>query len=428
MAKYNLDRLRPLPTDKEARAESSAGFRPREASGASGSGKVGSSRKTVDTPKMARVHSVQVITAGLDADGDLRDKACPMGEKVEKARKYQLAVFKTQDDKDIVYDPTWKQTRIDKWFRQLLPLLFEFLDAQYPAEVVSSVHWILLGKAQRKLFVMDRDTISGVDVAEAIGSSKRPLQEHILRIATKHKIPFAQYKDLDAAVEKITDGQTLDSESEPEETAPVRRQSRMKGKSKAKPVQETSSSEESDSDGDLDLDELEEEDAVVNKYPGKTIKEEPRDDDDPFLNDSDLEVLEGPPLKHEGLSLKRSASPFGSFDPSGSNKRMRSGSYHSRRSLSDDETQGSMSPHLQPTTSSFQHDLASGSNLPLINIPSTSAAPLTSFVGAGLSSTSTPVTGSLSRRLTGHTVNRWVAPPPREGLSIPKTANNPWST
>ncbi|KAJ7020430.1 hypothetical protein C8F04DRAFT_1144145 [Mycena alexandri] len=456
MAKYGLDKLRTHPTDKEARAESSAGFRPKEASSAMG----GSKKKT---PKMLKIHSVQVITSGLDDEGELRNKVCPMGAKVEQARKRQLAVFKTRENKELLYDPTWEQARIDKWLRQLMPMLFEFLDTRYPEEgVASALHWLLLGKEQRSLYVMDRETITASDLTAAVSGGKRPSHEHVLRIATKHKLTSTVCKDLEGAIERFLENKAVNSESEAEEVVkPARRRSQSR-----KVKKEETSSEDSDSDQDeLDEDDSEFPEAVSDR-PAVQVKQEPAETDG-LIDDSDVEEILRPDsalldpfgfgddrlLAAYGRKRSASPSPFGSFDPNGSHKRMRSKAGNSRRrspASSDDETRDSMSPRLHPTTSSFQSDPTASTlstwtppagvlAAPFASAPQPVAGTLASSsanpsVHASMSHASTTPGASSSsllvqsRRLTGHTVKKWVPPPPRAGLSVPKAGNNPWST
>ncbi|KAJ7869951.1 hypothetical protein B0H14DRAFT_266219 [Mycena olivaceomarginata] len=94
-------------------------------------------------------------------------------------------------------------------------------------------------------------------------------------------------------------------------------------------------------------------------------KQETTDDDDYFPRhlllpnyDSDIQEIP-PPSKFHASSLKRSASPFGSFDPERSRKRVRSASlqsHHSVTSSNGETVSPGASPHLRPASSSFQYD------------------------------------------------------------------------
>lgn len=100
---------------------------------------------------------------------------------VEKLLKYKLVVFKTREDKELQFSPDWDQKRIDKWFRDLFPLLFEYLDYRYPGDAASGYHWVLLGKDQRTLFLMDRERITGAELNESKGPTRRKFTEHVVR-------------------------------------------------------------------------------------------------------------------------------------------------------------------------------------------------------------------------------------------------------
>ncbi|KAJ7788021.1 hypothetical protein B0H14DRAFT_2628684 [Mycena olivaceomarginata] len=160
-------------------------------------------------------------------------------------------------------------------------------------------------------------------------------------------------------------------------------------------------------------------------------------------------------------------------DSEGGNKRPRWDSDSSHHSVtSNDETaHDSLSPHLRPATSSFQYDPAhppippvstcnpTSSSTPATGVTtsatgtiSTSSASTSTSASTGSSPGSSPpvAIGSaptapgpaaasissvlqtaqtrLSRSSTGATVKKWVPPPPRAGLKVPKPSNNPWRT
>lgn len=95
----------------------------------------------------------------------------------------KLAVFKTLTNENLQFGVDWTQKQIDKWLRDLFPLLFEFLDHRYPENAVpGKFHWVLLGKAQRALYVMNRPLINGELLNEAKGPVARNYMEHAVRI------------------------------------------------------------------------------------------------------------------------------------------------------------------------------------------------------------------------------------------------------
>ncbi|KAJ6552957.1 hypothetical protein B0H19DRAFT_1155328 [Mycena capillaripes] len=513
LAQYGVNKLgRNIPTDLEARTESYSGFRTNgTTSGTSGSKKAkgASSKKNAsETAKLVKINGIQVITGGIDPEeGDLRDNHCPTPAQVEKLLKYHLAVLKAGGDRPLEFGLEWSQSRIDEWLRELLPLLFEFLDSRYPDLIPPALHWALLGKDQRTLFVMERDAITGAELDQAKGPAARKFKDHVLRIATKHKIPSSIFKNLPEAIERLRDGEELASESECEEEskpARARRQSKGKGKVVKKPLSESeedtsSQASESEADG---LDSAADKAGIRTRnktrslFGAASVKQETTDDDEDFPEylllpnyDSDIQEIPAPSKSYDksprakASSLKRSGSPFGSFDPERSRKRVRSASRHSDHSVtsSNGETAGpGASPRLREA-SSFQSDpmtitsaSASGfastwtpswlSSTSSLSGSSTSAPPpaaatsapqptgaastgSVSYPALTPASTSTsiwaPVIGSLAgagsstsrsyvstphcRPLTGHTVKNYVSPPPREGLNVPKPAHNPWA-
>lgn len=116
------------------------------------------------------------------SEGDLRVCKCVSAPALEKLRKYGLVAFNTMDGTDLYFNIACTQARIDKWLRELFPLLFEFLDGRYPENVAPGYHWILLAKAQRDLYVMDRPNITGAELDVAKGQAARKWLEHAVRI------------------------------------------------------------------------------------------------------------------------------------------------------------------------------------------------------------------------------------------------------
>ncbi|KAF7359695.1 hypothetical protein MVEN_00693900 [Mycena venus] len=325
---------------------------------------------------MIKINSVQ-------QEGELRVTQSPTPAQVEKLLKHHLAVLKMCEDKTLEFGLDWNQSQIDKWLRQLLPLLFEFLDARYPDVIPPNFHWALLGKDQRTLYLMERKTITGAELDQAKGPTARKFHDHVLRIgestsefllpdsdidpATKHKIPSSLCKNLKVAVERLREGEDLASESESEEGADnrsSRSRVRSKGKSKAvvKPLPESRENDSPSQVSDSDAESKEPSPVRTRSVFGiASIKQESTYDDDYFperllppTNDADIEEIQF--SEYYGSSLKRSASPFGSFDPEGSRKRARSASYGSNISISSTEISPGPSPNLRPATSSFQSD------------------------------------------------------------------------
>ncbi|KAJ7728404.1 hypothetical protein B0H14DRAFT_3169388 [Mycena olivaceomarginata] len=462
LAKYGVNKLGNTPTDLEARTESYSGFRPKGAtSGTPGPKKAkgaSSKKNTSEAAKMVKISGVQVITGGIDpGEGDLRDDHCPTPAQVEKLLKYHLAVSKPGGDGSLEFGLDWSQSQIDEWLRELLPLLFEFLDSRYPDAKPPALHWALLGKDQRTLFVMERETITGAELDQAKGPYSAEIQG-----------PCVAYWWV--AIERVRAGEELVSESECEEDPkPARRRHQSKGKGKA--VKKPMSESEEDTSSRASESEADDLESAADKITFQGIY---------YFQTTTLISQEiPPPSKFHASSLKRSASPFGSFNPERSRKRVRSASlqsHHSVTSSNGETVSPGASPHLRPASSSFQYDpttitsacasgsvstwtpswLSSTSSSPgsstsvphpaaAISAPQSTGAASTGSIthpilasASASTSISAPVIAIVKssagagfspgrRPLTGHSVKNYVPPPPREGLNVPKAAHNPWA-
>ncbi|KAJ7456398.1 hypothetical protein B0H11DRAFT_2321742 [Mycena galericulata] len=165
------------------------------------------------------------------SEGDLQSPQCPDPAAVEKLIRYKLAVVRTPEGQTLQFAVGWSQKRVDRWFRELTPLVFKFLDAHYPEDSPPSFHWVLLGKSQRNLFTINRADITGDELNQAKGPSNRKYQEHAVRIATKHRIPSSVYKNWADAIKRLESGEQLESESEVEVNV---RPSKGKGKARVR--------------------------------------------------------------------------------------------------------------------------------------------------------------------------------------------------
>ncbi|KAJ6623232.1 hypothetical protein B0H10DRAFT_2213621 [Mycena sp. CBHHK59/15] len=370
LARYGVDRLsnsKPPITDFDARKETNAGFRTKKESGgvsASSAKKTNKNKKRVsEATQLVKVSSVLVITCGLDSEGELQDAKSPTPSTVEKLLKCKLVISKTRDDKELEFSLAWDQKQIDKWFRMLFPILFEYLEYRYPGD---RDHWVLLGKDQRKLFVMDRASITGAELDESKGPANRKFTDHVLRIATKHHIPWRHCKDLEDVIERCRGGEETGSESEIEPAK--RRKSNPKARAvKGRSDVKAEPSEGSDSAVDSESDELEEPDEVdARPITRRSVSRAAVKPEEQYLRPYDSGDDDTFPPAHEALfgkasSLKRSASPGFLLldDVERGRKRARATSHdHISIASTSDEKEESMSPHLRPATSSFQYDPA----------------------------------------------------------------------
>ncbi|KAJ7476050.1 hypothetical protein FB451DRAFT_1173968 [Mycena latifolia] len=458
---FGLNRLSKKPvSDTDARKETNAGFWTKEyASGEPSAKKHKSTKKNSSGAQMVKISSVQVITGGLDGEGEPRNTTCPTKSKVEKSLRYKLTVLKTRDGKELEFDVNWNQKRIDQWFRELFSSLFEFLDLRYQGQ---DYHWVLLGKDQRKLFAMNREIITGEELFQAKGPASRPASDQVIRIATKHQIPSSQYKSFDDAIESLMAGEELLSESEPEVDVPKRRQ---KSKAKTPPVK-SASEEEADMSSEASHSDEGRDHPRVGRRSFSAVKQETTQDDEPLFGGYDSDIQETFPPPHEaflgqGLSLKRSASPFGLLDDNerGRKKtRTRSEGSHISVASSDDETHhDSPSPRLRPASGSFQYDPAldparmyassttadsTWTSSAITNSSGTSSTRTPSSLG--MTSTTTQFAAGSSfaasssgasqlpsarqtRTFSGPTLQKYIPKPPRQGLVVPKPADNPWA-
>jgi hypothetical protein len=106
--------------------------------------------------------------------------------------KCGLSAFKAPNDQDLLYGPKWPQQRIDQWLREVLPLLFEFLDRRYPENAAPAYHWVLVRKSRQTQYVLQRTTITGEELEEAKGSNARKWQDHSIRIGEFYLIDRSQ--------------------------------------------------------------------------------------------------------------------------------------------------------------------------------------------------------------------------------------------
>ncbi|KAJ7078051.1 hypothetical protein B0H15DRAFT_954817 [Mycena belliarum] len=422
-----------LVADSDARKETNAGFRPKKTSDKPAPAKKSKSKGSGES-QLVRVEGVHIISYGLDAEGELLVSKSLTGAQIEQLFKYKLAVANTREGDPLEFNVKWSQGEVDE-------------------------------KEQRDIFVMQRNPITGAELNRAKGAQSRPHTEHFIRIGTKHRIPSAQYKDLEHAIGMLQAGEELFSGSEAEETDVSRPRRKSKAKSVKTPLFVEVETSEDDSSDDNSV--LEASDTPQTRSSVR-VKKEAADHD--FLGVAyESEIEEIFPPAHEafgrGVSLKRSASPSALLDDTcGKVKKIRSGSVGSHISV-DTTTDGtghnSPSPQLRPATSSFQYDPALDNSAPALtpasaystwtpswtitnSVTSSSSAasgsgshgpsaPGSTAFAAGPSVASTVTSTSdvsPSRRrstlLSRPTLRNYVPRPPREGLTVPKAADNPW--
>ncbi|KAK7013585.1 hypothetical protein R3P38DRAFT_3005323 [Favolaschia claudopus] len=438
MAQYS-DRISQLKKSSDAEALKSGGT----SSKAAGSSKKRNEKKD----KVIRIHSIQVMVGGLDVRGrKLRVKQPYSTEVVNDLRAKGLTAFETRDEGNLEFQLGWSQKEVDTWLREVLPLLFEYLDRCYPDDA-AEFHWVLLGKSKHTLFAMDRK-VTGELLDEVKGAAGRGYREQTIRIATKHRIPEAAWKSFDDALDAMTaGGDPIPSESESEselEPPPKRRVQKSRSRSRSKVVAaqtssaDAESSEASAADADSDVEDVQDESEDSNN-DDKSVKVKKEIDDPLFLRDidADSDVEEVFPQRllwdggdvsgGEAPSRKRSASP--ALVSEQGSKRARSGSaasHHSKFLVNDNSTSF---PPPRPPASTLSGSLGTRKFLRTsdsISAPTFGAAAGTASTSAIHSITTGPAPSASSvssfrptRASTGATVRKYVPPPPRQGLKVP---------
>jgi len=73
---------------------------------------------------------------------------------------------------------------IDRWVRELFPKAFEWLDIRFGCldGEENEYQWVLLQKDRTELFVVDRETITGEDLRDAMGTTGRKWKDRCIRI------------------------------------------------------------------------------------------------------------------------------------------------------------------------------------------------------------------------------------------------------
>ncbi|CDO76130.1 hypothetical protein BN946_scf184876.g23 [Trametes cinnabarina] len=149
-----------------------------------------------------RVGSVLLHPGGVwrDRDGLLLPlvEKKPSGSQCEKLKHCQLYFSRNANDEPLSFDRKWSQAGIDDYLRELAPSVFEYLDNKYGERrgpKPNNFHWYLLGAERSKLYVLDRDIITGVDLDEVKGSSGRGYQGYGVRVVFRHAIATETYTE-----------------------------------------------------------------------------------------------------------------------------------------------------------------------------------------------------------------------------------------
>ncbi|KAJ7920108.1 hypothetical protein B0H13DRAFT_1867881 [Mycena leptocephala] len=201
------------------------------------------SKSAAKKVKMIKVGKSEVLVCGLNRTSALS------AQEMEKLFQYHLAKKKGCDDGDLEFGDGWGEREIDNWFRALFPELFEYLDIVYGS---GTRHWTLVKKDRFSVVAMKRDTFSSDDLVEAKGSAARGWRDCAVRIATRHALPLAVYKDWPGANAKARAGDRFPSEPPSDtETKTKSKASHQRGKKKGKAKAQSISSDSPESEEPL---------------------------------------------------------------------------------------------------------------------------------------------------------------------------------
>ncbi|KAJ7443310.1 hypothetical protein FB451DRAFT_1437699 [Mycena latifolia] len=191
---------------------------------------------TVSKIKMVRIARVDGLPYGVD----IKKTVPPNGEELEEFIEFCLSKKKDKDGADLQFGEEWTI---------LLPEMFQYLDIVYGSE---ECHWVLVKKERQKILAMKRKTYTGDDLVQAKGTAARGWRECVIRIASRHTIPSAVYRDWPAAIEKAKAGERFPSELRSDTDEPSSKQSRpgRRGKGKSKAHSISPESEEAQSSGE----------------------------------------------------------------------------------------------------------------------------------------------------------------------------------
>jgi hypothetical protein len=123
------------------------------------------------------------LTSLLQSDGELVQTAVPRPMEIENYIQHGLAV-EAGVARSLEFMESWSQKAVDQWLRDMLPKPFEWLDARFGLPDVENgeVHWVLLQRDQRRLFVVERNPTTGAELSRAKGTAARNPAQWNVRI------------------------------------------------------------------------------------------------------------------------------------------------------------------------------------------------------------------------------------------------------
>lgn len=169
----------------------------------------------------------------MQSKGELKHSTAPRPKEIEDYLRCGLAA--DEGDTTLEFQESWSQEAVDNWLRSILPKPFEWLDARYgrPDTENGDVHWVLLGRDRKTLFVVARKTTTGAELSKMKGIAGRNPSQWSIRIgpynvlkqtrhlahvmlASKHAIPPSVYTSWDQAIARVEAGDIELDESDGE--------------------------------------------------------------------------------------------------------------------------------------------------------------------------------------------------------------------
>ncbi|KAJ3505027.1 hypothetical protein NMY22_g17725 [Coprinellus aureogranulatus] len=182
-----------------ARAETSAGFRPKRAGELVKPTGGSRGKESVKTIRPTKIGRVTFLTCGLNSDGTLADTRNPPLTTVQRLQTYGVSVDSLKGS-PLEFLTTYDTAQIDAWLRRLFRQLFLWADRFGELED-GQVRWKAVAKQGRKLVVYEKvEGITGDDLFRMRGPSSRSYREHELRFVLVNPIPARVYKNWDAAM------------------------------------------------------------------------------------------------------------------------------------------------------------------------------------------------------------------------------------
>jgi hypothetical protein len=118
----------------------------------------------------------------LQSKGELKHSTTPRPKEIEDYLRCGLAA--DEGDTTLEFQESWSQEAVDNWLWIILPKPFKWLDARYgrPDTENGDVHWVLLGRDRKTLFVVARKTTTGAELSKMKGIAGRNPSQWSIRI------------------------------------------------------------------------------------------------------------------------------------------------------------------------------------------------------------------------------------------------------